>query len=131
MSKRDIIRTVVFSPFRRGMGPRFTLRLWDTGNNDIYGKSCLGYQLTYAKDNGNGYTTVKVFEAEDFYPSLMYPIDGDKCIVSLMNFLCLQKGDTDEEYFKDYTEVQCHFRDTYAEDVAMAVLHRFGEEDAL
>jgi len=36
-------------------------------------------------------------------------------------------GDTDREYFAEYTEVQREFRDEHAEALAAEVLWRFGE----
>lgn len=47
-----------------------------------------------------------LFEGNDFKPSLMHNIDSLNSLVSLLGFLTLEKGDTDDEYFKDYTKEQ-------------------------
>jgi len=41
---RDPIRTVIFRPYRKGMGPVFTLRMFDTGGY-IGGKYRVAYTL--------------------------------------------------------------------------------------
>lgn len=54
-------------------------------------------------------TTLKedpLFRGHDFSPSPMYADDMEKMIPDLLSFLSLQVGDTDEEYFKDYTPEQ-------------------------
>ena len=46
-----------------------------------------------------------------------------------MGFLTLRPGDTDPEYFENYTQEQKEFADQHAEALAVAVMDRFGEEN--
>ncbi len=173
-SKLDILRTVRFSPYRKGMGPTFTLKTWDTGRTDSYGKSRIGYRLTmrgtcghaesakttcgrchrswcddcypapsamchWCNGNYNNVTgkcnatkwgkplTTVLFEGEDFCCAPSYAIDGDQCIASLMGFLTLRPGDTDREYFADYTPEQLEYCSHHAESLSCEVMNRFGE----
>lgn len=47
-----------------------------------------------------------LFSGNDFRPSPLFDIDSLDSIASLLGFLTLGKGDTDNEYFKDYTPDQ-------------------------
>lgn len=79
----------------------FTLRLYDTHQRDMYGKSQLAYQF---KDRNK-----IIFEGSDFYPSPLYAIDSLECVYSLLGFLSLQYGDTDREYFDKYNQLQLNW----------------------
>ena len=116
-----LIRTCKFSPYRKGAGPSFTLKLWDTGNLDSRGQTYLGYRLT---------TTDKVcvFEGEDFAGSPMHADDSDETVAGLMSFLCLQPGDTDADYFESYTAAQLAFAAEHAEALRCEVSNRFGND---
>lgn len=118
--KKDILRRAKFSPYRKGMGPTFTVVLWDTGRSDNRGQSVLGYKLSSSKDG-------EIFKGEDFAGSPMHAIDSDKTICSLMSFLTLKPGDTDREYFANYTQKQMRFAEEFAESLQMAVIDRYGE----
>lgn len=102
----------------------FKLMLWDTHRVDSMGKAILRYQF---EDRGN-----IIFEGEDFHCSPMYSIDGDEAAYSLLGFLSLQDGDTDREYFCDYTPDQIRWRDERAEELAWLVnLWEFEQNEAL
>jgi hypothetical protein len=121
---RDHLRTVRFRPYRKGMGPTFTLETFHVGRyDDHFGRERLAYIL---KQHENGKTKV-LFEGDDFGCSPMHSIDGDKAIASLMGFLTLKPGDTDEEYFERYTPEQMEFCQAHGEALEMEVMHRFGE----
>lgn len=68
-----------------------------------------------------------IFEGNNFWPSAAHrAIDSDETVLSLMTFLTLQKGDTDKEYFDNYTPRQFQFRDSgEAEAVSIEVMARF------
>jgi len=93
----------------------FVLELSDTGEVDEMGKSRLHYCLS-APDGET------VFEGNDFCCSPMDPIDSDEAIRSLLGFLTLQPGDTDDEYFKNYTPRQVQFCDEDAEEMSLCTL---------
>src|SRR5208283_5328520 len=97
----DILRRCVFRPYRKGMGPVFTLAAWDTNHTDSRGKSILGYRL---KMDGK-----PIFQGEDFHCSPMHCIDSDETVKAIMSFLTLRPGDTDSEYFDNYTPSQLDY----------------------
>lgn len=49
---------------------------------------------------------ILIFEGDSFSPSPQFPPLSDDSVMALISFLTLQPGDTDEEYFKDYTPEQ-------------------------
>lgn len=103
--------------------PTFHLTIWDTYRTDRLGKSILGYRLTsYLK----GKHTL-LFQDTDFACSPCVAIDSDNCIASLMGFLTLRPGDTDKEYFANYTPEQLEYCQQHAESLACEVMSRFGE----
>ena len=118
----DLLRTVRFTPYRKGHGPTFTLRTWDTGHT-MQGKSRLRYEL---RQHDNGTTTV-LFSGDDFGCSPLHAIDSDDTIAGLMSFLTLRPGDTDREYFDAYTPDQLAYCSQHAESLNGEVLARFGD----
>lgn len=132
MTTKDVIRRCRFTPYANGKGPSFGLIVWDTGRVDtrhLTGKSVLGYRLTQCTPCANKTFAVRtLFEGEDFACSPMCVIDSDECVASLMGFLTLRPGDTDAEYFANYTEAQLDFASQHAEALGMEVMNRFGEE---
>lgn len=76
----------------------FTLHLYDCGYSFERGKSKLGYIF---KDGRK-----VIFQGEDYYPSPLHAIDSLEVVYALLGFLSVQKGDTDSEYFENYTPEQ-------------------------
>lgn len=103
-SDPDVLREVELAGHR--------LVTWDTGRTDWRGQSVIGYQL-FAPDGG------VVFEGEDFAGSPMHAIDSDATLRSLITFLSLRPGDTDDEYFEDYDEDQLDWADEWGETLSM------------
>ncbi len=121
------LREVRLSPYRRGMGPTFILRTYDghvQGARYYGGKSTIAYRLTM-REHGR---TVTLFEGADFHPSPLCADDSDGSIAALLGFLTLRKGDTDDEYFADYTQIQTDFSEQHAESLSAAAIDRFGED---
>lgn len=112
------IRTCIFKPYRNG-GPTFKLIVSDTGRTDWRGVSVLAYEL---RSGGK-----VLFSGSDFAGSPGHAIDSDETMEGLMGFLTLRPGDTDREYFADYTREQLRFCDNHAEALAMEVERRFGK----
>ena len=119
---REVIRRIRLAPYRKGMGPRFALIVWDSGRA-VNGKCRLGYRLNQV--NGNRRWTL--FEGEDFCCSPLHAIDSDEAIAALLGFLTLRPGDTDSEYFDDYTSQQLEFCEQHAEALSCEVEARFAE----
>lgn len=120
---RDILRRCVFSPYRTG--PKFSLTMWATPRTDARGQTIIGYEL-HAKRTGE--PRKLLFTGEDFAGSPLHADDSDACVRSLMTFLTLRPGDTDSDYFANYTPEQIGFAEQHAEALNMAVIDRFGEE---
>ena len=82
-----------------------SLRLltWDTGRTEGSHHQ-VGYAF-YQADQ-------LLFVGEDFGNSPVDAIDSDMSIVQLLGFLPLKKGDTDLEYFVDYTEDQLNWSES-------------------
>lgn len=129
-ANKDIIRRCLFTPYRKGNGPTFSLVMWDTHRIQTAVGSrpthwTVGYRLTM-RENGK---SVILFEAEDYGHPMYTSIDNDSSVEGLMTFLTLRPGDTDEEYFADYTEVQKDYCSNHAEDLSCTVQFRFCDEN--
>lgn len=94
----------------------FTLETWDTNRRDEYGKSILGYCLR-DKDRK------RIFAGEDFCCSPCHCVDSNESLHGLLTFLTLRPGDTDDEYFQDYTSAQLRFADEYGEELSGYNMH--------
>lgn len=81
---------------------KYRLFLYDTYKQDRLGKSILGYFFYDPK----GFL---LFSGEDFGCSPLHSIDSDEAVRSLLSFLTLRPGDTDADYFENYTENQLDF----------------------
>ena len=128
----DILRRCRFSPYRKGMGPTFSLVTWDTGRmqsavGSSYTHYTLGYRLTMREPGPKG-NRVVLFEGEDHGCPMHTAIDSDGAVRSIMGFLTLRPGDTDSDYFKAYTPEQMAYAEQHAESLNMAVIDRFGED---
>jgi hypothetical protein len=91
----------------------FRLSLYDPNRRDHLGKNVLAYRFT---DHGK-----LIFQGEDFACSPLHSVDSLETVYSLLTFLSLRSGDTDEEYFADYTPEQIEWRDSRAETLSMLV----------
>lgn len=109
------MRTVAILPYLDG--PAFTLTLLETGRTDWRGQSYIGYELWQvpAPDDSDE----PIFAGEDFAGSPLHADDSDDTVRALLSFLTLREGDTDADYFDDYTERQCAFRDAHAESLSL------------
>jgi hypothetical protein len=117
----SLLRVCRFQPYRRGMGPTFTLRMWDAGTVDSRGVTTIRYRLTMSE---NGKRTV-LFDAADYHGSPRHSDDSDDNVAGLMIFLTLRPGDTDSEYFASYTPEQLAYAEAHAESLSCACLDRF------
>ena len=104
MDDSDVLRDVDVEGFR--------LTLWATTRTDWRGQTRLGYRF----HDRNG---AVLFEGEDFCGSPMHADDSDETLRALLGFLTLKPGDTDRDYFDDYTEDQMDFAQTDAEALAV------------
>ena len=80
------------------------LRTWDTGKLSA-GRTCVGYEL---RDAAGGV----LFAGDDFRPSPLHADDSDDVLRALLGFLTLRPGDTDADYFADYSAAQLEFAES-------------------
>jgi hypothetical protein len=64
------------------------------------------HAVEYTFKNPNGQV---LFSGSDFFVSPLYKPESKKCAIALLGFLTLQSGDTDSDYFDDYTPEQMAF----------------------
>lgn len=76
------------------------------------------------------YKNAILFQGNDFKASIFYNIDDLESIVSLLGFLTLQVGDTDSDYFKDYTKEQLEFTTSEDCELLKMLLSDFENEDS-
>lgn len=115
MKRHQFLSRAVIKPYLDGMGPTFTLVMWDTHKLDGSGymaKTRLGYTLVSSE-------TGVVFRGEDFGASPMHAIDSEECARALLGFLSLRPGDTDAEYFENYTPEQMEFAQAHGETLSL------------
>lgn len=116
------VRTCIFKPYLDPAMPRFRLIVWDTGLADRYGKHKLAYELSMHQ----GRKTV-LFKGQDFCVSPLEAIDSDTTMRTIMDFLTQRPGDTENEYFANYTPEQLAFCARHAEVLNYEVWVRFGD----
>lgn len=90
----------------------YRLHMRATTRTDRRGQTIIGY--TFTSPAG-----VVLFEGADFAGSPMHSDDSDACVRSLLCFLTLRPGDTDPEYFENYTDQQRAFCDSDAEELSL------------
>ena len=117
----DYLRRVIFTPYRKGCGPSFTLTPHDAGYDHGRRRDMLRYVLRQSGKRN------PIFDGSDFGCSPMHAIDSDDTVAALMTFLTLRPGDTDAEYFDNYTSAQLEFADMHAESLDAEVRARFGD----
>lgn len=113
----DVMRDVVIRPYIPGL-PIFRLQLIDTGQVGYYGKSGIGYRLAEYSDDGK---LVQVIFDHEGHGIIWHPgvIDDDEAVGQVLSWLTLKPGDTDEEFFADYTDDQLFFAEEHGESLEL------------
>lgn len=111
----DLLRNVVLGD------TGYRLAVWDTERNASTGQLLLAYVLS----SPDG--TV-IFKGDDFGCSPMHAIDSDESLRALLGFLTLRPGDTDEEYFANYTRRQRAFAQDEAEALQMWAEEEYADD---
>lgn len=104
---KDIIRV-----FRQD---GFTLQMWSTHRTDWRGQTVIGFKLW---DHGK-----LIFTGEDFSGSPMHADDSIATVAALLSFLSLKPGDTDDEYFAEYTPAQMEWVESGRADDLSLIVH--------
>ena len=119
------LRNYIFRPLARSSDkPYFILKTWDLNRRDHLGKELIAYSLVMHAQ-GEKKT---LFYGEDFACSPLHPMDSVATAHALMSFLTLKPGDTDADYFADYTNAQKDFCVFYAEALRLEVSSRWERE---
>jgi hypothetical protein len=119
-----LVRTETIEPYLPGRGPSYRLTIGRTGAFDGRGVEHLCYELVEISEDKN----TLLFSGDQFSPSPMFAQHDARVVTALMSFLTLKPGDTDAEYFTDYTPSQLAFADEHGEAVFVEVVERFGED---
>ena len=114
-----------FTPYRAGMGPRFILKLFETGRRNAMGRDLVGYQLLQ-RDN---FRQIELFAGADIGCSPLHAIDSVACAHAVMRFLTLRPGDIDADYFDNYTQAQQDFCARHAESLSCEVMTRWCDQN--
>jgi hypothetical protein len=103
----------------------YTLVTWDTGRYARTGQCLIGYAMTRDGESE------PLFVGEDCGVAPSHPIDSDDALRGLLGFLTLRPGDTDADYFAEYTDAQRAFAADDAESMSMYSYEpERGEEDS-
>ena len=92
----------------------YGLKVFDENELRPDGKHQLGANLYRLEDPSD-----VVFDCSDFGNSPLHAIDSDETIRAILTFLTLRPGDTDADYFKDYTPRQIEFTEHDAERLSI------------
>lgn len=124
-SEYPTLRTCIFRPYGKGKGPVFYLGMYATPRTDSRGQTTIGYVLSQGAGMSRGLGII--FRGEDFHGSPLHADDSDETVACLMSFLTLRPGDTDPDYFANYTDAQRAFCEQHAEALSLEVMNRYGE----
>jgi hypothetical protein len=91
------------------------LHIWETGKRCHTGQWEIGYAFYPAG------ASEPLFAGDDYGCAPSDAIDSDACLLGIISFLCLKPGDTDDEYFAEYTEAQLDWATSYAAET-LAIL---------
>lgn len=105
-------------------GGTYRLRLWSTNKPDNRNNSRT--RIAYAFEcwetntpDGTWERAAVIFNGDDFCSSPLHAEDSDNTVRALLAFLTLRPGDTDPDYFADYTPAQHAFASGDAEELSM------------
>ncbi len=70
-----------------------------------------------------------LFQGDDYKPAIMRNIDDLESCIDLLGFLTVQPGDTDDEYFSNYTPDQLEFANSYDAEQLKGLVSDFENND--
>jgi hypothetical protein len=101
----------------------FKLEIEDTCESDSDGKPKVSYTLYNSANE-------IIFSGSDIYAPCGSEVLTVATFKTVMGFLTLRLGDTDKDYFDEYTPAQIEFRDTHAEYLSLLALDYSQQEQA-
>lgn len=126
-------RTVILRPYRKGMGPWFTLRIWDGYDWAGQPLSALGgypsgkYRVRYMLTQHTAGKATILFAGDDITLSSGTTTDSDKAVAQVMGWLCLTE-DSGSDITDSYTAEQRRFSEEHADVLQCEVTARFDPE---
>ena len=123
------VRTLHVRPYRKGIGmPWFKIEIWDANKTDHRGAPVVLWRL-FEQSEGGGSTLVfdGLAEPHKWRCSGWFSVDGDEAAECVLAFVGLRPGDTDAEFFEDYSPAQIAFAEAYGEAISGEKECRFPE----
>lgn len=124
LGKGEPMRVDCFFPLSDDI--EYRLYTWEAGYCFTQQKERIAYTFVAIDENGR---RKEIFSGSDFYCSPMWAIDSDQTVLSLLGCLTLREGDTDDEYFENYTPAQREFSESYSCEILGVMVHQWSEED--
>jgi len=109
----------IFEPYSDPNMPKFRIRTWDTGQWDMFttGKYRLAYCLVEIKGNSEEIVCC----GDDFFVASGKCIDDLETIATIGDFLTIQPGEVEEEFFAYHTDRQMSFLEDHGEALKCSV----------
>lgn len=128
---KELIRTVILRPYRKDLTkqhparyPVFTVKVYDTGKTVPNGpQQALLSDLLSSEFPGK-----PIFKDFSTGCSPLVAIDSDESIASIISGMCMRPGDTDRDWFDNYTPEQWEFVRMHAESLGYEAYCRFDPE---
>lgn len=129
-TRAELVRTIRLRPYTKASGlPTFTLEIFDPERSDKRGAPIILWRL---KKHDYGKTSI-VFdglrEPNKWRCSGWFSVDGDEAIECCLTFASLQPGDTDQEFFDDYSPEQLEFAHEHGETLSAVNESRFRDKN--
>lgn len=133
----ETLREMIFRPYAGQLGdqdtPAFHLIMTTDGSVDERGCERVSYELRALYTiyppriiDATPHSDL-LFAGNDFYGSPLHASDSDESTAALMSFLTARPGDTDEEYFENYTSEQIEYCEQHAEALNAEVMYVLGK----
>ncbi len=120
---KERIRYAVLLPYIKGKGPTMRVEIWDTHTRDNRGCTNLVARL-YAFEGGK---RTHVLDMR-FAMGMGQSDDGDDAMRAAITAVAMKPGDTDAEFFAEYTPEALAFVTDHGESMAMVAYDRYGAD---
>ena len=128
-------RSILFQPYNvqppTKEHPEFLLLLYSSFiKNSSPTEYTVGYTLAIryvSKECNNSLINEVIFCSSNINIPTWYSITSDYAVKTVIGWLTLKPGDTDEEYFSSYTPEQLEFCKKHAENLVIEVETLFGD----
>lgn len=113
VNEGTLLRHVRMEPYLPGKGPTFDLVTWDTGRFARTGQCIIGAALFSSESED------PIFHCEEIGVPPSQAIDSDDATRGALGWYTLRPGDTDPDFFAEYTEAQLAFASAHAESLSL------------